>query len=324
MKRVLRFSFFFFLFFLPPNGTIFSWGFWAHEKINRMAVFTLPPEMISFYKKHIDYLTEHATDPDSRRNAIPEEAPRHYFDTEHYRDSVPLFWDNAVAKYGEDSLNAYGILPWYIAKMTFMLTDAFMKKDAYRILRYSADLGHYVADAHVPLHTTENYNGQMTGQTGIHGFWESRLPELYGEGYNYFSGRVVYIEHPQAEAWNIVHESFAAVDSVLGFEKMLTKTYPPDKKFSFEQKGSSTKKVYSKEFSEKYHKKLNGMVERRMQLAIQRVGAYWYTAWINAGSPPLDPEQMEEIYQKMRDSSRAEGQLWQTGKLKKKNKGHVD
>ena len=62
---------------------------------------------------------------------------------------------------------------------------AFIEKDSDKILKYSADLGHYIADAYVPLHTTENYNGQLTGQKGIHAFWESRLPELFSEDYNY-------------------------------------------------------------------------------------------------------------------------------------------
>src|SRR5258705_660298 len=242
MKRLSLFSFFFLLLFLFPNGNIFSWGFWAHQKINRMAVFTLPPEMLSFYKKHIDFITEHAVDPDRRRNAIPEEAPRHYIDMEHYGDSIPQFWKDAVAKYGEDTLNDYGIVPWYIAKLTYMHTYAFQKKDAYRILRISADLGHYIADAHVPLHTTENYNGQLTGQTGIHDFWESRLPELYGDRYDFFTGKASYIEHPQMEAWKIVRESHAALDSVLRLEKELTASFPTDKKFSYEPRGTTTKK----------------------------------------------------------------------------------
>jgi hypothetical protein len=257
---------------------------------------------------------------------MAEEAPRHYFDTEHYHssgwDSVPQFWKDAVAKYNEDSLNEHGILPWHIAKVTAMLTGAFLEKDAYRILRYSAELGHYVADAHVPLHTTQNYNGQLTGQEGIHGFWESRLPELYGESYHYFTGKAKYIEHLQAEAWKIVRESFAAADTVLRIEKILTETFPPDNKFAYEQKGTATRKVYSKEFAEKYHEMLGGMVERRMQLAVQRVGSFWYTSWINAGSPTLDTGQINEIFKKMQDSLKAEEQLWQAGKLK--TKGHVD
>jgi len=322
MKRLRLFSIFFLLLFLFPNGKIFSWGFWAHKKINHMAVFTLPPGMISFYKKNIDYITEHAVDPDRRRNVIPEEGPRHYIDMEHYGDSVPQFWKDAVAKYGEDSLNEYGIVPWHIVKLTYMLTDAFRKKEGLLILHYSADLGHYVADAHVPLHTTENYNGQLSGQTGIHDFWESRLPELYGENYDFFTGKATYIENPQTEAWKIVHESHAALDSVLAFEKSLTDTFPSDQKFTYEQRGTTTKKVYSKEFSEKYNQLLKGMVERRLRLAIQRVGGYWYTAWINAGSPPLDEIEYKEIFQKTWDTTKIQDLLQKRGTLK--TKGHID
>ena len=90
-----------------------------------------------------------------------------------------------------------------------------------RILSLSSDLGHYIADAHVPLHTTENYNGQLTNQKGIHGFWESRIPEISAEEYDYLLGTAVYVADPLKEAWRIVKESNSAVDSVLKFEKEL-------------------------------------------------------------------------------------------------------
>jgi hypothetical protein len=37
----------------------YGWGFFAHKRINRFAVFTLPPEILPFYKTHIEFLTEH-------------------------------------------------------------------------------------------------------------------------------------------------------------------------------------------------------------------------------------------------------------------------
>lgn len=323
MKRFLFFTLLILFLFLP-HGNIFSWGFWAHKKINRMAVFTLPAEMIGFYKRNIDFVTEHATDPDSRRNIIPEEAPRHYFDTDHYGehpfDSVPKFWKDAVAKYSEDTLNEYGIVPWHIVKMTYALQDAFEKKDAYRILKLSADLGHYVADAHVPLHTTENYNGQLTDQVGIHSFWESRIPELYGESYDYFSGKSEFIDKTQMMSWKIIEESFSAVDSVLGFEKKLGKEFPSDKKYSYEQRGNAMQRVYSKEFTESYNEMLSGMVERRLRQSVQRVGSFWLTAWVNAGSPDLNHVELKEFTKAEKDSIKAQDALWRTGKLK--NKGH--
>ena len=222
---------------LPNLQPAYSWGFFAHKKINRMAVFTLPAGMIGFYKQHIEYISEHAVDPDRRRYANEDEAPRHYIDIDHYGkypfDSVPQWWKKAVAKYSEDTLKAYGIVPWHIEKMVYRLTEAFKEENMDLILHYSADLGHYIADAHVPLHTTENYNGQLTNQKGIHGFWESRIPEMKSEGYDYWIGRAKYIGKPLEKAWDVVKASHAAVDSVLKFEANLNAEYSPDKKYSF-------------------------------------------------------------------------------------------
>ncbi|MFN8142867.1 MAG: zinc dependent phospholipase C family protein [Bacteroidia bacterium] len=269
----------------------FAWGFYGHRKINYMACFTLPPELFGFYKQHIDFLTEHAVDPDKRRYSDKEEPPRHYIDIDHYGlhpfDSVPKFWKNAVAKYTEDTLKSYGIVPWHINAMMFRLTEAFKTMDVDRILYYSANIGHYIGDAHVPLHCTENYNGQMTNQSGIHGFWESRLPELFGDDYDYFLGRAEYVENIQMDIWRFVKDSFSALDSVLSFEKKLNESFPKDRKYSNETKGAITSKVYSQEYAAMFHVQLDGQVERRLRAAILDVGCLWYTAWVNAGSPDL-------------------------------------
>ena len=157
-----------------------------------------------------------------------------------------------------------------------------------RILKYSAEIGHYISDAHVPLHTTENYNGQFTNQKGIHGFWESRVPELFFDDYDLITGKAIYIEKPLSTTWEFIEESYFAVDSVLSFEKILSNDWADDRKFSFEKRGQVTMKVYSREFSKEYSKRLNNMQERRMKASIKAVGSFWYTAWINAGQPDLN------------------------------------
>lgn len=267
-----------------------SWGFYAHRQINRLAVFTLPPEMIGFYKKNILYITEASVNPDRRRFAVVDEAPRHYIDIDHFGDSalykMPRYWNDAVEKYGEDTLKAYGILPWHISVMYYRLRDAFMVKDPTKILSLSADMGHYIADAHVPLHTTENYNGQLTGQEGIHAFWESRLPELFSSQYDFFVGKAKYLKNPQLAAWKAVEDSNHQLDSVLMLEKVLTEKFG-EKKFSFETKGKQTIKVYSVEFSTAYHEALSNMIEQRMRAAIKLIGDFWYTAWVDAGQPDI-------------------------------------
>ena len=271
---------------LPP------WGFFAHKRVNKYAVFTLPEELIGFYKKNIEYVEEHAVDADKRRYAVKEEAPRHYIDIDHYGespfDSMPRRWEDAVAKYTEDTLQEYGIVPWYIHTVYNRLVYAFIDKDASKILKYSADLGHYVADAHVPLHTTENYNGQLTGQKGIHAFWESRLPELFSEDYDYLVGTANYKYSVLDFAWETVESSYAALDSVLGFDKLLSESFDKDRQYSYEKRGTKTINVRSEEFSDAYHNMLSGMVERRMRKTIISIGSLWYSAWVDAGQPILD------------------------------------
>lgn len=293
---------------LKPNHESKQWGFFGHQRINRMAVFTLPPEMFGFYKEHLEYITEHAVDPDKRRYAVEGEAPRHYIDLDHYYkpgenpyEVVPKYWNDAVAKFSEDTLQAYGIVPWYIVVMKNKLQKAFESGNVDLILKYSADLGHYVGDAHVPLHTTENYNGQLTNQKGIHGLWESRLVEINAEDYDYFVGKSVYQNSILDFAWDAVRASHNALDSVLRIEKELTNEFDSDKKYSYEQRGRVTAKVYSYAFSQAYHERMNGMVERRMRDAIIAVGSVWYTAWVDAGQPDLNALKNKPVSQELLD-----------------------
>jgi hypothetical protein len=267
-----------------------NWGFFAHKRINKLAVFTLPPEMITFYKKNIDFISDNAVNADKRRYIIKEEAPRHYLDIDHYGDSaiytMPRYWNEAVDKLGADTLLAYGTLPWNINKVYYRLRDAFMVGDPEEILRLSADLGHYIGDAHVPLHTTENYDGQLTGQSGIHAFWESRLPELFADKYNFFVWRADYVQNPQLRIWDAIELSHNAVDSILKFEEKLHLDMD-EKKYSFETKGRQTQKVISREYATAYDKLLSGMVERQMRASVKMIGDFWYSAWIDAGQPDL-------------------------------------
>src|SRR5258705_6885500 len=287
MKKVSLFSF-----FLLFSQQVFCWGFYAHKKINYYAVFLLPPEMMVLYKPNIDFITEHAVDPDKRRYAVPEEGPRHYIDIDRYGkypyDSLPRKWNDAVAKYSEDTLNAYGIVPWWLQTMLSRLTNAFKEKNQAKILKYSAEIGHYIADLHVPLHANSNHNGQFTDQKGIHGFWESRIPELFAEKeWDFFIGKAEYIKNPADFIWKRVLESGAASDTVLKYERELTKTLPSDQKFSFEDRNGITIRQYSSAFSKKYNEMLKGMVEKRMRQSIYAVASFWYTALVNAGQPDL-------------------------------------
>ena len=281
---------------IDPCKSPASWGFYGHKKINELAIYTLPEQMFGFYKSNMDFLIEHAVDPDKRRYGVKGEAECHYIDMDRYCfdsvgcdpfKNVPKHWFDAVAKYGEDSLRAHGIVPWHVQLMVSKLTKAFKEENLTRILHLSAELGHYIGDAHVPLHTTSNYNGQKTNQRGIHGFWESRLPELYDNQYDFFVGKADYVEDPLGLIWIKVAESYHAVDSVLAFETQLNLKYPSDAKYAYETRGQAQMKVYSEAYSQEYHQMLQGQVERRMRSAVITIGSLWYTAWVNAGQPDL-------------------------------------
>ena len=326
MKQLIKIFLLAFIIFIIAIYTLTAWGFWSHQRINRMAVFSLPPEMFGFYKHHIDYLTTHAVDPDKRRYAVEGEAACHYIDIDRYGkhpfDSIPQRWNDAVAKYSLDTLMAHGIVPWHIEKMMFRLTHAFKENNFEKILKYSADIGHYIGDAHVPLHCTQNYNGQLTNQHGIHGFWESRVPELFGEEYDFITGNCRYIKNPLREAWRIIKDSYAAHDSVLNFERELNLTFPADRKYTYALKGNVMMKVHSEEYSAAYDKKLDGMAERRMRESINTVASFWYTAWVNAGQPDLNKFFGADFSEASKEQMKKEEAEWGAGKLKVK--GHEE
>jgi len=278
--------------FLIFSRHCFCWGFYGHRKINSYSIFLLPPEMMVLYKPYSDFLTEHAVDPDKRRYILPQEGARHFIDIDHYGKypytGLPHKWNDAVAKFSQDSLRTYGIGPWWVQIMLQRLTNAFKEKDQSKILKLSAELGHYIADLHVPLHASSNHDGQLTNQKGIHGFWESRIPELLADKeWDFFIGKADYISNTADYIWKRVLESGAAADTVLQLEKELSKTFPADKKFSFEERNGIVIRQFSSAYSKLYNEKLKGMIERRMRQSVYAVASFWYTAWVNAGQPDL-------------------------------------
>lgn len=270
----------------------YCWGFYAHQRINYFAVFLLPPEMMVFYKPNLQFITDHAVDADKRRYAVGSEGYKHYIDIDSYGQypykELPRKYDSAVEKFSEDSVVINGIVPWWIQVMQAKLTKAFKEKNAGQILKLSAEIGHYIADSHVPLHASSNHDGQYSNQKGIHGFWESRVPELLAEKeYDFMIGKAAYVSNISDYVWLRVLESAAEADTVLQHEAALSRQFSPDQKFAFEDRNGKQIKQYSSAFTIAYNKMQKGMVERRMRLSIFSTASFWYTAWINAGQPDL-------------------------------------
>lgn len=295
VKKSLKYSFFLALIFV---GILYSftseWGFQGHKLINNKAIYHLPEEMFPFYKENIDYITEHSIDPDKRRHSDKDEATRHYIDIDHYVpigddpfEVVPRKWKAAVELFSEDTLLTYGIVPWRVLQMSSFLTEAFKKGDKDEVLRLSAELGHYVSDACVPLHTTLNYDGQLSGQKGIHAFWESRLVEAYVDEFDLLCPKAGYIDNQNDYIWTIVEESFENVILVLNAEKEASESLDEDEKFIIDDKNGYEEMQPSLLYCNAFNRRLNGMVEQRMRRSIEAVSSFWYTAWVNAGQPDL-------------------------------------
>lgn len=303
-----------FLFLMNCSTKGVCWGFYGHKLINYHAVFLLPPEMLVFFKPNVEFISEHAVDPDKRRYALADEGARHYIDMDRYITPVPQAWTKAVGKFSEDTLKTHGIVPWWIQVMLMRLTNAFKAKNATAILKLSAEAGHYIADAHVPLHTSSNHNGQLTGQHGIHGFWESRIPEIFAESeWDLYAGKATYLKNPLDFTWKKIMESSRASDSVLSFEKILDKKTSPTTKYSYEPRNGQVIRQYSYEYSRAYNEMLGGMIERRFRESIHSVACLWYTAWVNAGKPDLKKMINKKISEQEKHEFEELQIKWKTG-----------
>ena len=273
-------------------GNIRSWGFLAHRTIHQNDCLAMPKPLFDFYKRHINYLIDHATDPDNRRYVVGNEACRHFMDCDFYEttvplDTVPKDYSEAVCLFSEDTVLKHGIVPWQCNKMIYWLKNAFQERNLQKILKVSADIGHYVADAHVPLHTSSNYNGQKTNQNGIHALWETRIPELFINQYPIYISEVEFLPNYSVEIWKSIEESFSLVPKVLMFEKIAKQLTPLNSHYQFVQKGSNVIKIESEQLIRNYERQLENMVLLRMKKSIQMVANTWYTAWIMAGEPDL-------------------------------------
>lgn len=264
-----------------------SWGFYAHKRINHLAIFTLPPEMNRLYKRHIHAIENLAVLPDQRRHSLDEEAARHYIDLDRYDIKTIAFlnFDKAIQLYTNDSLQRHGIVPWIIPTMKNRLKQAFFNRDTLQIIKISSELGHYIADAHVPLHTTSNYDGQKSNQVGIHAFWESVIPEMLQTDLEDWSAPAQYIADLQKETWNWILSSHSLVENLLSLEAKLNQKTNAKSKYIFIKKGTLLTKTYAPAYTKAYHQSLNNQIENRFNEAIQHVGNVWYSAWLEAGQP---------------------------------------
>lgn len=270
-----------------------SWGFLVHRTINQLAIYSLPAPLQTYFHADMKYLVENAPRPDIRRNTDKTEDTKHFIDLEMYGPDaahvMPKDWETAVKKYGVDSLKKYGWGPYNAMMQMEHLTNAFKSKNKDSILFYAADLGHYIGDLHVPLHTTANYDGQLTGQKGLHGLWESFIPELKISQYElYNKHKATYLKNPAQAIWKDMQIANALLPEMFAKEVALTAKFSPEAKYKVQMRYGKETKMYTKDFAEAYAIELGPTINSQLIASSNRIADFWFTAWVNAGKPDLN------------------------------------
>lgn len=274
MKNKIIYTFIIFLLLAPYCA---GWGEEEHKIINSFAINLLPEEMNEF-KVWKDYIIDHAAEPDKRRKNDSTEIPKHYIDLDYYTEFLDgnMIYEKSdlIEKYGDSIVTNNGILPWATLETLEYLRRAFKEKNRDKILIYATDLGHYVADGHQPMHTILNYDGQLTGQKGIHSRYEDKLLNIYKEELPDLMEKkeVKYIENSLVFIFNYLTEAFSYSDILFYADN-----------FAFNKTGSRNNDDYYRLF----WWRVKFITAAQFSEASQNFASLVYTAWVDAGKPDL-------------------------------------
>jgi len=282
MRRTLIAAAAFVLLLFWP-GSAFAWGFAGHRLIMRRAIELLPPELKPFFEKFKDEMVVRVTDPDTWRNVGWDDDPNHFVDfgvTEYGAypfAALPREYGAALEKFGETTLKRNGLLPWREAEEFGNLRRAFeeFKRDApyttSNVTLFSAVAAHYIQDAHQPFHATDNYDGQQTGNAGIHSRFERDLIERYESRLTLTPAPVKPIGSARDAAFEALLASYLLVDPLLKADKAAI--------------GSSD--TYDDAYFEKFFTMVQPQLEQQLSAAITATASMIVSAWDQAGRPTV-------------------------------------
>ncbi|MGH9218255.1 MAG: hypothetical protein ACRD1W_03075, partial [Vicinamibacterales bacterium] len=135
---------------------------------------------------------------------------------------------------------------------------------------------HYVSDGHVPLHAVVNYNGQLTGQDGVHSRWEGELFERNRSSLKIAPPPLKPVTVPRDAMFDVLLASNRLAENVLAVDRQATagREFYDDAYFDALAKGTLT------------------TLERRLNDSISAVASFIVGAWETAGKPaiPLEAE----------------------------------
>jgi hypothetical protein len=277
-----------------------AWGFEAHKFIVSRAIDILPEPIRPFFEANREFIVERAIDPDLWRNAgFVEEPPNHFVDLDAYGaypfKDLPREYDEALKKHGPDKLKENGLLPWRTHEIAGRLIrgfEALHKNGQYArsdIRFFSAIIGHYVADAHVPLHSVLNYNGQLTGQTGLHNRWEDDLFVRYQKQLVLNPAQVRRIQSERDFIFETLLDSSQLVPALLAADKAAV----------------GNREMYDDEYFEALFARTRPTLEKRVSESITAVASIIASAWEQAGRPALPTNPPPRPPQRRRTGSSA-------------------
>ncbi len=252
-----------------------NWGGVGHRTISFKCPESFPASMDAF-KVWNDSLSMHASDADNRKSADPNESPKHFLDVENYTEfnaSGRIFstYDSIVAKYGSSKAIKNGTLPWATQNTYNLLVNDFKALNWHKAMIDASDLGHYVADGHMPLHISANFDGYQTDNDGIHSRYESTMVGKYVTALSDYSGSTAnYVSNVNKYIFNYIYTNHQYVDSVL-----LADNYA---------------KSFDASYSTVYYTKLWSKTQFTTTLfknASHALAELIYSAWVDAGSPPF-------------------------------------
>ncbi len=253
-----------------------GWGGSGHRIINRQAVAAFPQTLNHLVQmKWADSLAAHGSDADIRKGWDQTEEVKHYIDIDNYPEflttgTIHYNFDTLVARYGYSFVMDQGTLPWAILVSFDSLTAQFSRKDWQKAMLTASDLGHYIGDAHNPFHLTKNYNGQLTGQTGIHSRYESTMISKYLGQIKYDSLLADTVGNVTEEVFHMIRENYQFLDSLLKADL---------------QAKAATGSTSSNAYYEQLWNRTKGITISLFQQASHRLARMIYTAWIAAGAP---------------------------------------
>jgi len=239
------------------------------------------------FRQHRSTVVQQTMGPDFRKDQDPEEPARHFIDLELYGEfpfaDLNLNYDQLVDRFGKEKVDKNGRILW-VAQRTFeQLVDSFQRRDLEQVLLYSADLSHYVGDLHQPFHTTENFDGQLTGQLGIHSRFESDLVNLYLEQVPFSKAAPADLGPVMGQLHDVALESYRWVAPILLADGSVVSELEMDRK-KYLGKVNEGKK-YPDQYFKRMFDEVGGVLGDRLNQAAYRVASLWWMAWEKAGKP---------------------------------------